>query len=223
LRDGEPVQLGGKRQRALLAVLLVHANELVTVEQLIDGLSGEQRSDELNQVAAIGIDRVARQAPLQLEIGKEAARAGAPVMQMSAAGNPAARRFPPVGSQRAIHQPQEASDDSPAQLPDRARTHRRPAAERRLSHDAPVRSDRLRSAVADLRLNAEDPVTARRELHNVREEVKLSSVPSPAAPFAVADMLAVGGRPHVQRRARNLPFCRQLRYPKMPDFAGSFT
>ena len=28
-RDGEPLRLGGERQRALLALLLVHANELV--------------------------------------------------------------------------------------------------------------------------------------------------------------------------------------------------
>jgi hypothetical protein len=33
------------------------------------------------------------------------------------------------------------------------------------------RIDLLRTAVADLRLNAEDSATARRELRNVREEV----------------------------------------------------
>jgi DNA-binding SARP family transcriptional activator/WD40 repeat protein len=36
--DGEPLALGGERQRALLAVLLVHANELVATERLIDQL-----------------------------------------------------------------------------------------------------------------------------------------------------------------------------------------
>ena len=35
-RDGAPVRLGGERQRALLALLLVHANELVTVDQLVE-------------------------------------------------------------------------------------------------------------------------------------------------------------------------------------------
>jgi hypothetical protein len=38
-------------------------------------------------------------------------------------------------------------------------------------HELLERIDLLRNAVADLRLNAEDPVTARRELRNVREEV----------------------------------------------------
>jgi len=35
-RADEQVRLGGERQRALLALLLVHANELVTVDQLAD-------------------------------------------------------------------------------------------------------------------------------------------------------------------------------------------
>lgn len=38
-------------------------------------------------------------------------------------------------------------------------------------HELLERIDLLRSAVADLRLNAEDPVIARRELTNVREEL----------------------------------------------------
>jgi len=38
-------------------------------------------------------------------------------------------------------------------------------------HELLERIDLLRNAVADLRINAEDPVTARRELRNVREEV----------------------------------------------------
>ena len=38
-------------------------------------------------------------------------------------------------------------------------------------HELLERIDLLRNAVADLRLNAEDPVTARRELSNVREEL----------------------------------------------------
>jgi hypothetical protein len=37
-RDGEPVRLGGERQRALLALLLIQANELVGVETLIEPL-----------------------------------------------------------------------------------------------------------------------------------------------------------------------------------------
>ena len=43
-RDGEPLRLGGERQRALLALLLVHANELVRTEALVDQLFGGERS-----------------------------------------------------------------------------------------------------------------------------------------------------------------------------------
>ena len=43
LRDGDPVRIGGQRQRALLALLLVHANELVRIDQLLEALSGERR------------------------------------------------------------------------------------------------------------------------------------------------------------------------------------
>ena len=37
-RDGENLALGGERQRALLAILLVHANETVSTERLIEQL-----------------------------------------------------------------------------------------------------------------------------------------------------------------------------------------
>ena len=36
--DGEPASLGGRRQRAVLAILLSQANETVPVERLIDGV-----------------------------------------------------------------------------------------------------------------------------------------------------------------------------------------
>lgn len=39
-RDGQNLALGGERQRALLAVLLVHANETVSTERLIEQLFG---------------------------------------------------------------------------------------------------------------------------------------------------------------------------------------
>src|SRR5262245_1306233 len=42
VRDGaRNLALGGGKQRALLAVLLVHAGEVVSTEQLIDALWGE--------------------------------------------------------------------------------------------------------------------------------------------------------------------------------------
>ena len=41
LDEGRPVALGGSRQRALLALLLVHVNETLTTERLVDELWGE--------------------------------------------------------------------------------------------------------------------------------------------------------------------------------------
>ena len=38
---GEAVPLGGPKQRALLALLLIHANEVVAVDTLIEELWGE--------------------------------------------------------------------------------------------------------------------------------------------------------------------------------------
>ena len=40
--NGRPLRLGGTQQRALLALLLLHANELVPSDQLIDALWGEK-------------------------------------------------------------------------------------------------------------------------------------------------------------------------------------
>jgi peptide/nickel transport system substrate-binding protein len=40
--DGRPLELGGEKPRALLALLLLHANEAVSVDRLIEGIWGEQ-------------------------------------------------------------------------------------------------------------------------------------------------------------------------------------
>src|SRR5207253_8814410 len=40
-REGAPVQLGGPKQRALLALLLVDAGRAVSTDRLIDALGGE--------------------------------------------------------------------------------------------------------------------------------------------------------------------------------------
>jgi DNA-binding SARP family transcriptional activator len=42
LVDGTPARLGGPRQRALLALLLVHANEVVPVARLVDEVWGDE-------------------------------------------------------------------------------------------------------------------------------------------------------------------------------------
>ena len=41
LDEGREVALGGSKQRALLAVLLLHANETLSTDRLIDELWGE--------------------------------------------------------------------------------------------------------------------------------------------------------------------------------------
>jgi predicted ATPase/DNA-binding SARP family transcriptional activator len=45
LRDGEAIELGAAKQRALLAVLLLHTNKVVPVDRLIDDLWGERQPD----------------------------------------------------------------------------------------------------------------------------------------------------------------------------------
>src|SRR5688500_2772929 len=42
LDEGRAIALGGSRQRALLALLLLHANETLTTDRLIDELWGER-------------------------------------------------------------------------------------------------------------------------------------------------------------------------------------
>jgi DNA-binding SARP family transcriptional activator/class 3 adenylate cyclase/pimeloyl-ACP methyl ester carboxylesterase len=58
LRDGNPVRVGGQRQRALLALLLVHANELVRIDQLLEALSGEQTSEAGVNAVRVSISRL---------------------------------------------------------------------------------------------------------------------------------------------------------------------
>jgi DNA-binding SARP family transcriptional activator len=42
VESGQPIPLGGRQQRALLAVLLLRPNEVVPADQLIDALWGER-------------------------------------------------------------------------------------------------------------------------------------------------------------------------------------
>ena len=48
------------RQRALLALLLIHANELVTTEQLVEQLFGEERSDTAVNAVRVAVSRLRR-------------------------------------------------------------------------------------------------------------------------------------------------------------------
>jgi DNA-binding SARP family transcriptional activator len=58
LRDGAPLHLGGPRQRALLALLLCHANRVVSREQLLDELMGDQPGDSAERVLQLQISRL---------------------------------------------------------------------------------------------------------------------------------------------------------------------
>jgi len=40
--DGAPLQLGGQKQRALLALLLLNPNRVVSTDRIMDALWGEQ-------------------------------------------------------------------------------------------------------------------------------------------------------------------------------------
>ncbi|HEX4009145.1 MAG TPA: BTAD domain-containing putative transcriptional regulator [Solirubrobacteraceae bacterium] len=59
-RDGEPVRLGGSRQRSLLALLLIAANEMVTMEQLTEQLFGNDASDGSVNAVHVAISRLRR-------------------------------------------------------------------------------------------------------------------------------------------------------------------
>jgi DNA-binding SARP family transcriptional activator/pimeloyl-ACP methyl ester carboxylesterase len=60
VRGDQPVRLGGVRQRALLALLLLHANELVRLDQLTEALFGEQQSESAVQALRVAVLRLRR-------------------------------------------------------------------------------------------------------------------------------------------------------------------
>ncbi len=59
-REGRPLRLGGERQRALLALLLLHANEVVPSERLIEELFGDDASESAANALQVGISRLRR-------------------------------------------------------------------------------------------------------------------------------------------------------------------
>jgi DNA-binding SARP family transcriptional activator/WD40 repeat protein len=58
--DGAPVRLGGERQRALLALLLTHANALVTTERLIEHLFGGDSTQSAANAVHVAVSRLRR-------------------------------------------------------------------------------------------------------------------------------------------------------------------
>ena len=59
--NGEPLQLGGTKQRAVLAMLALNVNHVVSYDHLVDGLWGSQASERASnavQVYVSGLRKV---------------------------------------------------------------------------------------------------------------------------------------------------------------------
>ncbi|HEX6789335.1 MAG TPA: AfsR/SARP family transcriptional regulator, partial [Gaiellaceae bacterium] len=59
-RGSEQIHLGGERQRGLLALLLLHANELVTTEHLVEQLFGADASESSLRAVRVAVSRLRR-------------------------------------------------------------------------------------------------------------------------------------------------------------------
>lgn len=58
LRDGKSIRLGGRKQRTLLAYLLLHANQVVTNSQLVDALWADDPPNTATQTIHVYISQV---------------------------------------------------------------------------------------------------------------------------------------------------------------------
>jgi DNA-binding SARP family transcriptional activator len=56
--DGRVVALGGSRSRALLALLLLHANETLPAERVIDELWGEDAPATASRMLHVQVSRL---------------------------------------------------------------------------------------------------------------------------------------------------------------------
>lgn len=56
--DGMPVRIGGPRQRALLAMLLCHANRVVSRDRLVDELLGDQPAASADRALRVQVSRL---------------------------------------------------------------------------------------------------------------------------------------------------------------------
>jgi DNA-binding SARP family transcriptional activator/WD40 repeat protein len=59
-REGRPLRLGGERQRALLALLLLKANEVVPADRLIEALFGPDAPQTAGNALQVGVSRLRR-------------------------------------------------------------------------------------------------------------------------------------------------------------------
>jgi YVTN family beta-propeller protein len=60
-KDGRPVTLGGTRQRAVLAILLLHRREVVSVDRLVDELWGERPPDTATKTVQVYVSRLRKE------------------------------------------------------------------------------------------------------------------------------------------------------------------
>lgn len=60
LDDGRAVEVGGRKQRGLLAILLVHANELVPTERLVEMLWGDEPPAAAAKAVQVHVSRLRR-------------------------------------------------------------------------------------------------------------------------------------------------------------------
>src|SRR5919108_2597460 len=58
---GRSLPLGGRKQRSLLAVLLLHANDVVSTERLIDDLWGERPPATVAKAVQVYVSRLRKQ------------------------------------------------------------------------------------------------------------------------------------------------------------------
>jgi DNA-binding SARP family transcriptional activator len=61
LKDGQPIGLGGGKQRTLLAVLLLHANQAVSSDRLIDELWGESPPATAAKIVQVYVSRLRKE------------------------------------------------------------------------------------------------------------------------------------------------------------------
>jgi DNA-binding winged helix-turn-helix (wHTH) protein len=55
---GRPLPLGGTKQRAVLAMLVLHANQVVSIDDLVDGLWGQASPDSATNAVQVYISRL---------------------------------------------------------------------------------------------------------------------------------------------------------------------
>src|ERR687887_2553119 len=72
LEDGRQIEIGGAKQRALLAILLLHANEVVSTDRLIDALWEEAPPETAQKALQVYISQ------LRKTLGKERLETKAP-------------------------------------------------------------------------------------------------------------------------------------------------